>query len=370
MHDRAQSSLGSILGRTFGRTVRLRQGARTAWTVAAALGTAVWLTGCGALVKTAHAPTVDEQTLQQQAGQTAQGGPAGQHTGLMADPKYGGPVVATYRGGTLTKQELDQQYNLLVVFPHVQPRPSKAEFLKQYVVLYKYVYAQAVKSGAAKPDPAQAASSADSFLQQVAQQDGKSEAQEQQRLADLGLHRDDLVRLFEKQQVVTAYLNQLVAKSPLPDEIAKQYYDAHKAECVRVTVQHILVKDLALAKKIVAQLRAGASFDQLADKYSVDTGAKDTHGKYVDAFVPTFVPNFAKACLTLPIGQVSDPVHTQYGYHVMRVLARKPLDFAEAKQDILNLPDVQAEVQQKVGQSVYNQVVHAADVKVVPGAKL
>ncbi len=79
------------------------------------------------------------------------------------------------------------------------------------------------------------------------------------------------------------------------------------------------------------KLNGGGDFDALAKEYSDDPGSKETGGKYENAEVGQWVPEFKKAAIELPIGKISDPVETSYGYHVMKVESRSSKTFDDVK---------------------------------------
>jgi len=85
--------------------------------------------------------------------------------------------------------------------------------------------------------------------------------------------------------------------------------------------RHILVKDEAQAKDIIAQLDKHADFAKLAKKYSVDPGSAHTGGELGDWFSgSSMVPEFSAALSKLKKGEITqEPVHTQYGYHVIQL---------------------------------------------------
>ncbi len=131
----------------------------------------------------------------------------------------------------------------------------------------------------------------------------------------------------------------------------KAYFDKHPERFKQpdlVSVRHILVSvkqgenpqglsDADAKKrlaKIQAEIKKGAKFEDLAKKYSDDPGSKENGGLYADADPSAWVPEFGAAARTQPIGKVGAPVKTQFGYHLVKVEARKParqIPFEEAK---------------------------------------
>jgi parvulin-like peptidyl-prolyl isomerase len=107
--------------------------------------------------------------------------------------------------------------------------------------------------------------------------------------------------------------------SVTPAEVTA-YYDGHRevytTPQTRV-VSHILVKNKALADKLYAQLKAGADFATLAKKYSEDPGSKSQGGQLTISRGQT-VPEFDKEAFSLKTGELSKPVKTQFGWHIIR----------------------------------------------------
>jgi foldase protein PrsA len=281
---------------------------------------------------------------------------------MPPEPHYTGQVVATYAGGQLTKPELDAQYNLQVVLPGLDKQESKKDFVTYYVVWYKYLYGQASKEPGFTYDPKQAQSMVDQSVQQMLGTNYKTADDVYAKMKDLGLSKNDLLLLAAKGEALKVYLTKQMQGVTVSDSDAKAYYAAHKSDFVQVTVNHVLVASLDEAKKVEAQLKAGADFAKTADKYSTDPGVKQNHGAYADQLASTFVTEFAKAAETLPIGQISDPVHTQFGYHVMRVDKRTQQSFDQVKDTIVK--QMLPQLQQQKEQSIYKAATTAAKIQI------
>jgi parvulin-like peptidyl-prolyl isomerase len=120
----------------------------------------------------------------------------------------------------------------------------------------------------------------------------------------------------------------------------RSYYDAHREVYTTPQsriVSHILVKNKALADKLYAQLKAGAEFAALAKKYSIDPGSKANGGQLTITKGQT-VPEFDKTAFELRTGQLSKPVHTQFGWHIIHAdkpaKPRQSTPFAQVKGSI------------------------------------
>ena len=126
-----------------------------------------------------------------------------------------------------------------------------------------------------------------------------------------------------------------------PDKI-KAYYDAHPDEFQEACVSHILVDDEATAKALKAQLDAGADFADLAKKNSKDNqgadGGSAAKGGSLDCINASqsanFDPDFVAGYKDLPVNKVSDPVKTQFGYHLIKVTDRHQQSLQDATSDI------------------------------------
>jgi parvulin-like peptidyl-prolyl isomerase len=143
----------------------------------------------------------------------------------------------------------------------------------------------------------------------------------------------------------------LQKKLAVSEADVKAYYDQHPERFKQpelVSVRHILVsvkqgegqpglsdaEAKARVAKIQAALKKGAKFEALVKQYSDDTGSKENGGLYADADPAGWVPEFGAAARTQALGVVGAPVKTMFGYHVMKVEARKParqIPFEEAK---------------------------------------
>jgi parvulin-like peptidyl-prolyl isomerase len=121
-----------------------------------------------------------------------------------------------------------------------------------------------------------------------------------------------------------AIYKKLTVNATVSSAEVRAYYDAHRevytTPQTRV-VSHILVKSKALADRLYAQLKAGADFAKLAKKYSTDPGSKSNGGQLTITKGQT-VPEFDKVAFELRTGELSKPVHTQYGWHIIH--ADKP----------------------------------------------
>jgi peptidyl-prolyl cis-trans isomerase D len=83
--------------------------------------------------------------------------------------------------------------------------------------------------------------------------------------------------------------------------------------------QHILVESEGLANTIITQLKQGESFAELAAKHSQDTGSKDSGGDLGFFAMGAMVPEFEAKVFAMKEGEVSSPVKTDFGYHIIKL---------------------------------------------------
>src|SRR5262245_799781 len=148
--------------------------------------------------------------------------------------------------------------------------------------------------------------------------------------------RDDL----RSNLLSNAIFTKVTTNAKVTPAEVQAYYDAHRqvytTPQTRV-VSHILVKNKALADKLYTQLQNGASFAALAKKYSIDPGSKAQGGQLTITRGQTVAP-FDKVAFQLRTGQLSKPVHTQYGWHIIHAdkpaTPHKSTPFAQVKSSI------------------------------------
>jgi peptidyl-prolyl cis-trans isomerase C len=151
-----------------------------------------------------------------------------------------------------------------------------------------------------------------------------SQAAEKQKLED----RPDVKHrlAFDHNRLLMEALLQDAGKAALSDEAEHKLYDEAikqvKAE-EEVHARHILVVSEDEAKAILAQLKGGADFIVLAKEKSKDPGSAESGGDLGYFTKEQMVPEFAEVAFKLGKGQLSDPVKTQFGWHIIKVEDRR-----------------------------------------------
>jgi peptidyl-prolyl cis-trans isomerase C len=144
---------------------------------------------------------------------------------------------------------------------------------------------------------------------------------------------------FTRNRLLMDSLLASEAKAATTDDAMKKVYEDASKQIggeQEVHARHILVETEDEAKAVKAELDKGADFAELAKKKSKDPGASD--GGDLGFFTKEqMVPEFANVAFAMEPGKISDPVKTQFGWHVIKVeekRSRKPPEFDQVKAQI------------------------------------
>jgi peptidyl-prolyl cis-trans isomerase C len=167
------------------------------------------------------------------------------------------------------------------------------------------------------------------------------------------------IDMARQEIIVSAYLREFARKNPISDADVQMEYDRAKAQHgdKEYRARHILVETEDQAKSLIADLKKGAKFDDLASKNSKDTGSA-TRGGDLDWNVPgTYDKQFADALTKLEKGKYTDaPVKTRFGFHVIQLDDVRPAKFA-------TLAEVKPRIQQMLVQTKIEELVRGLRAK-------
>ncbi|WP_279283113.1 peptidylprolyl isomerase [Clostridium sp. C2-6-12] len=160
-----------------------------------------------------------------------------------------------------------------------------------------------------------------------------------------GINETEFKEVIKNSVIVKAVEEDILKNVTITDEEAKSYYDKNKENIFTkgagANVAHILVTDEQKAKELKAKLDAGADFGTLAKENSIDNGSKNNGGSlgFVQYNTEELVREFVDGFKNLKEGQVSEPVKSQFGYHLIKVTGIKSgevIPFDEAKEQLKN----------------------------------
>jgi len=147
-------------------------------------------------------------------------------------------------------------------------------------------------------------------------------------LSSSGFDETSFKEYLKKQIVIQKVIDNITKDVTVTDQAIKDYYDANPYKYTEspntIHVAHILVATEDEAKAVKARLDAGEDFAAVAKDKSTDTSNKDNGGdlgtvNYVDS---GYDETFMAAAIALNVGQVSDPVQTSFGYHIIKCIAK------------------------------------------------
>ena len=210
---------------------------------------------------------------------------------------------------------------------------------------------------------------ADALVQQLVQQGQQDTPQLQQAVREELVNREILMQeairrgipnqpgvkaqiaVAQQTVVLRALLQDFMKNNQPGDAEVKARYDQLVKEQggSEYHLHHILVGDEQQAKDLIAKIKAGASFEDLAKQYSKDPGSAKNGGDLDWSDPHAFVPEFAEAATHLQKGQMTDtPVHTQFGWHIIRVDDIRPITPPPLEQ-------VRAQIAQQIQQEKLQQ---------------
>ncbi|MEI6704848.1 MAG: peptidylprolyl isomerase [Deltaproteobacteria bacterium] len=242
--------------------------------------------------------------------------------GAKTEGKKEGQVMAEVNGGTITTGDFERELkNLPEYLKTMADTPQGRKEMLDTMVIRELILQQASKDGLDKGPDIEA------------------------KLQDL--RKRLIVESFLKKKVET--------EAQVSDDDLKKFYEQNKDKFnapEQMKASHILVKTEKEAKDILAQIKSGGNFEELAKKNSVDSSS--AKGGDLGWFGKgSMVPAFEKAATALKENQVSEVVKSDFGFHIIKLTGKRaaglrPLE--EVKEQIKGaiMPTKQQEVFQKI----------------------
>ena len=276
------------------------------------------------------------------------------------NPAAAAPADAVHANAAASAAAADAVKSDTVVLTVGSEKITKAEF--------EQIFQQVVSQ---MPPERRGAAESPQAKRQLAEQlaELKALAQEARRLKIDQTPEAKAQMAMRDDQLIAGLLFQQISKDTKPSPTDLQaYYDGHKNEWETVSARHILIrfkgspvglktgeKDLtdeealAKAKDLRAKIVAGGDFAALAKAESDDVGSGANGGSLGEFTRGRMVPPFDEAAFTLKVNEVSEPVKTQFGYHIIQV----------TKHDTKKMDDVKNEIADKVGPEMAQKSVEA-----------
>lgn len=145
-----------------------------------------------------------------------------------------------------------------------------------------------------------------------------------QKLSESGMTIEELRQQIESQILMEKIVSKAVV---VTEKEIRDYFESRKANFAKpeeIKVSHILLRTEIEAEVILSQLNVGADFAELASKESIDAITKDRAGDLGFFSRGKMTPAFEEAAFALEVGEISEVVKTPYGYHIIKVVEKKP----------------------------------------------
>lgn len=217
-----------------------------------------------------------------------------------------GDVVARVNNEVITKDEL---YNVMV-------KQGGGEALNSLII------EKIIDLELKKQNKTISTEEIDQELQKTIAMYGGQEALEA-AIASYGYTIEDVKKDLKMKSSATKLIGSEIA---ITEDEMKEYYEANKASFAtpgQVRASHILVETEEKAKEIKEKLAAGGNFEALAMENSTDEGSKLSGGDLGFFSSGQMVPEFEAAAFALKVGEISDIVKSDYGYHIIKLVDRK-----------------------------------------------
>jgi peptidyl-prolyl cis-trans isomerase C len=287
--------------------------------------------------------------------------------------------VATVNGDQISKAQLDEAFDKAVQMTGVKATDltpeQKLEGYRQ--ILDELITEKLVNKAAAGVSVPQA--DVDAQIAKIKAQFPSDEDFSKQ-LSQVGQTPEQLGETIKKMLQQQRWLeSQLSDKTEVSDEEAKKFYEENKTEFEQpetVKASHILFRvnkedseevvnqKLKAAQGAEARAKKGEDFSALAKELSEEPGAKESGGDL--GFFPKdrMVPEFAEVAFSEKVGEISNPVRTQFGWHVIKVTEKKPagtLPYEEVKTQLITY--LKAKKQEEAAQQVLKSLRDSAKVE-------
>jgi peptidyl-prolyl cis-trans isomerase C len=268
------------------------------------------------------------------------------------------PVIATGKGFQIKRSQLDDAYmnynTSLAASGGSIPEDRRAEVRSN--LLQHLILTQILLQKATAADRAEVGKEVDDNIATARRTAPSPQAFDAQIKASGMTLAQVRAKAVDEQICKTVIQRATTNGIQITDAAAKKFYDENPDKFQQpdmVRVSHILVSTidpvtqtplsaeqkkakLQLAESLRDRAKKGEDFVTLVEKYSDDPGSKEKKGEYKFAR-HQMVPEFEAAAFSMKEGQISDPVETRYGYHVIKLLEKIPArheEFSEVKQKI------------------------------------
>ncbi len=242
----------------------------------------------------------------------------------------GDKVLVTVNGEKITQEDIDTEYNRLPA--------SFKESISKDTILNQTISKMVLLQEAEKEGITVSEQDIDDLVMKFKTTSNIDDEQLNQLLDSQNITMTELRDIYRQQLMISKLITVKITSAEAGDADAKLYYESNKQDFImpeQVKVSHILilvndnrseVEALTEIKRIQKEITS-TNFGELAEKYSEDPGSNRNKGEYTFGR-GLFVKEFEDAAFTMKEGDVSEPIKTQFGYHLIKLLEKVPAGYA------------------------------------------
>lgn len=245
-------------------------------------------------------------------------------------------IVATYKGGEVKESQVMLQFQPILA---AQPGGKDKKFVDldgnlQETLVRAYINVR--------------------LLEEEAKSSGIESSKEfQDKLSKV---KDQMIQ----QELMESYVKSHITEKMINDEYDKLAANLKGKEEVKVS--HILVETEKEAITIKSKLDKGENFVKLAKEMSKDEGSKLAGGEIGYITSGQLVPEFEEKALSMKINEISSPVKTQFGWHVIRVLDKRPAQIPPKEDALANIRN---KLSREIIEKHFAELANKADIKIM-----
>lgn len=252
-----------------------------------------------------------------------------------------GDTVAKVNGDDITVEEYGKDYNIIKkryetqygpeFFEQKGPEGKTMEEVLKTNVLDKLIIEQIIMQKAQEDNIVATDEEVNKEITGFKEMVGGKEGFDK-FLQTNGMTEDYFKSGIKKELTVEKYREKYLKGLKLDEKELKDYYAKNKDNYETIKASHILVENEEEAKEISKQLKEGADFAELSKK-SIEPGAAERAGDLGFFGKGQMVPEFEKAAFALKVDEISDPVKTEHGYHIIKVTEKKE-SYDQVKEEV------------------------------------
>lgn len=182
----------------------------------------------------------------------------------------------------------------------------------------------------------------------AAEKEISGEDQFKATLDSLNITEEEYKEIWKDNLIVSQFRDQKMEEYEVSDEEVNDFYEENKDYLVEAKARHILVETEEEAKSVLERLDNGEDFGDLAKELSLDPGSAENGGVYDYFPRGRMVPEFDEFVFNAEVGEISEPVETTHGFHIIELLdiRNNPEDFREIIETQLKAEKFQDEMEE------------------------